>query len=270
MGKEKVITKTVKFGEEERTVEIHMPTPKIEAEANMYSSQVFAKLVKSKDEDGNPNYILRAQLNDFMKDAGIYTDEDIKAIEKLGEKIASCEKELSTGGKTKSQGRKIAIDLRSARYQLLMLLAKRLEYDKNTVEHYAANARMDFLISKCITYEGGVKIFNTVEDYQTDSFMHEALAEVVRDFANMVSDYDPDFDRKLPENKFLLKFGFCNEDLDLVNSDGQKVDEDGDLIDDEGFKIDNTGRRINSEEFELGEFLDDEELVPTEQEEVKS
>ena len=69
-----------------------MPTPKVEAEANMYSSQGFAKLVKSKDETVIQIIFCGSNQNDFMKDAGIYTDEDIKGYWKTGEKNSKLKK----------------------------------------------------------------------------------------------------------------------------------------------------------------------------------
>lgn len=252
MGKETVITRQVKIGADTKTVEIHKPSAKIETEANMIASKVFARLVREKNEDGSPAYMLRAQLNDNLAKMGIYTDEDIERLTSLSEKIRANEEKLAKGGIKKSEGRNISIELRRLRYSLIMLLSKQVEYDKNTVEHYSENAKMNYLITKCITFEGGSPIFNSVEDYESDELLRGALDEVIREFAGIVSDYDPDAEKKLPENKFLKTYGFCDDNYRLINKNGQFVDVDGNIITEDQ-------EEIVEDKSVLGEFLDDED-----------
>ena len=56
----------VKMGDEVRKIEVRKPTPKVDAEANMASSKVFAKLIKEKGEDNKAAFILRSQLNSYL------------------------------------------------------------------------------------------------------------------------------------------------------------------------------------------------------------
>lgn len=261
MEKEVVKVLEVNIGGELKKIEVHKPTPKIDAQANMESSKVFTKLIKAKTEDGSAAFILRSQLNDFLAKAGVYTEQDIEDLTVFSERIKELEDILSKGGKKKSEGKKFAIELKRLRLALYSLLIKQAEYDRNTVEHYAENARMDYLITKCIQFEGGGQIFKNVEDYESDETMQKALAEPIKELASMVSSYDPDFEKNLPENRFLIKYGFCNQDLRLVNSDGKFVDENGNLVDQDGNIIDETPKKES-----VGEFLDDEEetTVPDE------
>lgn len=151
MSEEKFV---VKIGEEDKNIVVKHPTPRIEAEANMHASRVFSKLSKERG-DGNDGLLLRAQLDKFLRDAGLYTDDDIKVISDLSDKITEYEKKLTDGGVKKSEGRTIAIELRRARYNLLLLLAKRMEYDKNTIEHFSENARINYIIVKSLLDENG-------------------------------------------------------------------------------------------------------------------
>jgi hypothetical protein len=259
MEKEAVKVIEVNIGGEVKKVEVHKPTPKIEAQANMESSKVFAKLIKAKNEDGTAAFILRSQLNDFLAQNGVYTEQDIEDLTIFSERIKELEETLSKGGKKKSEGKAAAIELKKLRLALYSLLIKQAEYDKNTVEHYADNARMDYLITKCITFEGGGQIFKNVEDYESDDLMQKAFAEPIRELASIVSSYDPDFEKNLPENKFLIKYGFCNEDLRFINKDGKFVDEHGNLVDQDGNRIDSEPKKES-----VGEFLDDEDVVTIE------
>lgn len=243
----------IKFGEDVRTVIVKLPTPKLEAEANMYSSQIFARLIKKTDDDGNPAFLLRSQLDDYLQKIGLYTNEDILQISKIHDEIKQKESVLEKGGIKKSDGKKIALDIRRLRYNLIILLTKRHEYDKNTVEYYAENGRFNYLVSKCLFFDSGEQIFNSVEDYESDTTMKGVLDEPIRRLATLTSTYDQDFEHKLIENKFLKKFGYCNDDYELVNSEGKRVNENGELVDDNGNKIEEENKdRV------VGEFLDDE------------
>ncbi len=256
MEKEALKIVEVNIGGELKKIEVHKPTPKIEGQANMESSKVFARLIKSKNADGSPAFILRAQLNDFLANAGVYSEQDIEDLNAFSGRIRELEETLSKGGKKKSEGKAAAIELKKLRIALYGLLVKQAEYDKNTVEHYSENARMDYLVTRCITFEGGDPIFKSVEDYEADEIMQKALEAPIRELASIVSSYDPDFEKNLPENKFLLKYGYCNNDLRLVSAEGKFVDEYGNLVDEDGNKI------VTEEKKEsVGEFIDDDEEV---------
>ena len=247
----------VKIGTEEKEIVIKHPTPRIEAEANMYASKVFSKLIKQKKDDPDGSLLLRAQLDEYLKDMGLYTDEDIDQIKALGAEVEKLETSLIKGGIKKQEGREIAINLRRARLTLLIMLAKRLEYDKNTIEHHSENARVNYIISKCLCDENGAPIFNSVEDYEFDeTSLKSDLDDCIRKIASMCSTYDQDYESKLVENKFLKKFGFCNDKFDLVDANGNLVNEKGQRIDSDGNLLDDNGNVIVVEK-EVGEFLED-------------
>lgn len=256
MSEEKFV---VKVGEEDKTIIVKHPTPRVEAEANMHASRVFSKLSKERG-DGNDGLLLRAQLDKFLRDAGLYTDDDIKVISDLSDKITDLEAKLTApvSGTKKSEGRTIAIELRRSRYNLLLLLAKRMEYDKNTIEHFSENARINYIIVKSLLDENGAQIFKSVEDYEFDETgLKEALDLPIRKIASMSSVYDTDYESKLVENKFLKKYGFCNDEFDLIDSNGNRVNEKGQRVDEEGNLLDESGNLIKVAEKEIGEFLED-------------
>lgn len=251
---QEIKTVTIKVGDEDRVVEVRKPTPKIEAEANMAASKVFAKLVKEKGEDGKAAFILRSQLNTYLANIGIYSEEDIDDINTFSERIKELEEFLSKGGKKKSEGKKAAIELRQFRYGIYVLLARQSEFDKNTVEHYADNARMDYLITKCICYEGGIPVFKNVAEYESDKDMQELMEEPIKILAGIVSQYDPDFEKKLPENEFLKKYNYCDDKYRLIDADGNLIDGNGDRVDEDGNKLEKVEKPVA-----VGEFEDDDE-----------
>lgn len=244
-------------GSEEKEFIVKHPTPRVEAEANMHASRVFAKLIKDKQNDDSC-LLLRSQLDGYLRDVGLYTDADIKNISEATKEIDRLEAVLAKGGIKKSEGKKLAIDLRKNRYWLLSLLAKRMEYDKNTIEHHSENARINYIISKCLCNADGSPVFSSVDDYEFDETgLKDDLYALIQRIGALCSSYDPDYEKKLPENKFLIKYGFCNEDFDLVDANGNLVNEKGERIDKDGNKLDENGNKIVIEKV-VGEFLDDD------------
>ena len=65
---------------------------------------------------------------------------------------------------------------------------------------------------------------------------------------------DKDFEKKLPENKFLSKFEYVNEELSLINKEGVTVDTKGRRINDEGHYLDEDGNRVDID----GHLLDED------------
>lgn len=256
----------IKVGDGEKNILVNKPNDTQETDADIYSSQVFAKLAKEKTEDGKPAYLVRAKLDEFLKEIGIYTIEDIQRLGTVAEEIGKLEDKLHAGQISKLDGKKTAIKLRELRYEMLLLLNKKAEYDKHTIEHHCQNARMDFLITKCITFENKEPIFKSVKDYKEDDVIKPLMMDAITYLASLVSNYDVDYEKNLIENKFLLKFNYCDEDLTLVdpetgqyvNEDGDPINEDGELIDKDGNVIDQDGDQV---EKELGDFFD-EDVTP--------
>jgi hypothetical protein len=58
-----------------------------------------------------------------------------------------------------------------------------------------------------------------------------------------LEDARKDWEKDLPENKFLVEFNFVNEDLELVNEDGHLVDSQGKLINKDGRYVDKEGNK---------------------------
>ncbi len=77
-----------------------------------------------------------------------------------------------------------------------------------------------------------------------------------------------DYMKDLPENQFLRKYNFMNDDLRLINKEGKLVDREGHLVDDEGRYlnddgefVDKLGNPVDADgnfNFEFSEFLDDD------------
>lgn len=199
-----------------------------------------------------------------MRDKGIWDEK--KELEQLeiGQKLVELEQALfikkGRSAKVKAaEGKKIAIQMRILRLRLRELVSERISLENNTAESLADNAKFDFLVSACTYHENGQKVYNSLEDY-TNASDSEVAFSAATALASMLYNLDQGFESRLPENKFLKMFGFCDDDLSLVDTEGQRVDPQGRKINDLGQLLDDEDRVIDSE----GNLLDkDGNYIPT-------
>jgi hypothetical protein len=216
--------------------------------------------------------LLRQKLEDHMREQGIWDDVKQKRYDEVNATILGGEKKLAKGGISLSQAKTLALDMRMARGELRELIAERTIMDGNTAEGQADNARFNALVSECIVSvdNNNVKRFDNVEDYDTVAAEPWAI-EAASQLANMLYDLDPNYDKNLPENKFLQDYKFIDKELRLVNDDEHLVDFEGRLINEEGrfiaydddgevYFIDREGSPLTEEgdyAVEFEPFLDD-------------
>jgi len=115
--------------------------------------------------------------------------------------------------------------------------------------------------------ETGEPVFKDLDDYLENGDKEEAFrgAEIL---AAMMFQLDKNHEAGLPENKFLKKWKFVDEELRLVNKNGHLIDTEGRLINDDGHYVDEAGelvdvegRRVDDEgnyQVEQAPFLDDD------------
>ena len=100
-------------------------------------------------------------------------------------------------------------------------------------------------MSACLVYTDSKETyFKGYQDYLKRS--SEPISVLAaQHLASMIYGLDSDYEEKLPENKFLTKYKFIDNNLRLINKEGHLIDENGKLIDE-------SGRYVN----EKGEFVD--------------
>jgi len=191
--------------------------------------------------------MLRDELQRKLKEKGAWTDSQDVEYDEIGTKIASGTKRLAEGGFSLKEARKLAIEisvLRNKRRDLLMEISK---LDNVTVEGQAENASFNYLVSACLVYNEGdkeVKYFSGLEDYLNRG-NSEVATTAANTLAGLLYDIGTDAEKNLPENKFLLEYGFVNDELGFINKDGRKIDADGRLVDDDGRLINEDGKFVD-------------------------
>jgi hypothetical protein len=231
-------TFTFNVGGREQEFSIKSPSLADQREAQKVYNQAFSDAVKS-------GCIVRARLDDLLKEQGLWDDNKQIKFNTIQQEILDCEKSLAKGGISLKSAKDIAVKMKKLREDLRDLISVRTNLDNHTAEGQADNARFNYLISAGLVYSSTKdKYFKNYEDYLARASEPIAV-KAAQILANMLYGLDSDYEKKLPENKFLIKYKFVDDRLRLVNKDGHLVDSEGRLIDE-------FGRFIN----EKGEYVD--------------
>ena len=210
----------------------------------------------------------KQELETLLETRGIWTKEKKKKQQKILDEISTLEKSLylgPRGSKLKtSEGKRIAIEMRKKRIELRDLLAQKVVLEQNTAESLSDNAKFDYIVAHCTYDSNEQRIYEDLDDYSNRNEDPIAFA-AAQALAEMMYSLDKNFEENLPENKFLKKFEYINEDMHLVNATGHKVDTEGRLINDEGHYINDEGERVDID----GHLLNEDGIyVPTHEFEV--
>lgn len=241
--------------------------PKVDEirKANEVRSQSFNEALQRGD-------MLREQLESELRKRKLWSDSREEEYQGLRQSILDGEYKLKKGGIKLAKAKKVAMDMSESRQQMITLLSSRTDLDSNTCEGKADAARFNYLFAVCLVYDDTDESYfdNGLDDYLLNQDDPVALAGASH-FYYLLSGSE-NVDERLPENQFLKRFNFVNEDYRLVDDDGKLVDGEGRHIDeygslirwtsDEEFEyIDTEGRKVNDSgdyEVEFTPFLDDE------------
>jgi len=186
--------------------------------------------------------LTKKELDVLLEKRGIWTKKEKGLQEDKVLEIGKLEKDLYLSEENRSieAGKELAIQIRKKRLELRDLLATKVSMEANTAEALADNARFDHLVSQCLYDESNTKkIYSSLEEYNQKADDPLAAAGAAK-LAESMYGLDREFEANLPENNWLRTFELVDEDLNIVNKEGQMVDLGG--------------RRINN----LGQYVDDD------------
>lgn len=233
--------------------EIKAATLADQRESQKVYNQAFSDAVKS-------GSIVRAKLDDLLKEQGLWDDKKEIEFKTLQKQILENEKKLAKGGISLKAAKNIAVEMQRLRNDLRDLISVKTNLDSHTAEGQADNARFNYLVSSCVVYKNnGNKYFKSYEDYLNRAADTVSILAAQK-LASIMYGLDNDFEKKLPENKFLIKYKFVNDNLQLVDDKGRLVDEDGRLIDKNGRFINDEGKFVDKDGnlvSESGDFVVD-------------
>jgi hypothetical protein len=219
-----------------------------------------ASLVK---ENAGKRLLLRSQVNDFLKSAGVWTDEDQAKVEGLNAEVDSILAKLRKGGLKISEGRELCIKVMDKRKEIVQVMSKRQIFDNTTIESMAEDERMDYLIYACTVYsENGSPYWDSFEDMKNDK-LSEAYNRASVAAYDVIFNVNSEFEKNLPENKWLKKYSFVDDDLNYTDrKTGKRVDRDGNPIEQLEEDIKKRIENLNGDIEEEQPFIDDETNEP--------
>ena len=221
--------------------EVELEFVSAKAEDLMGANKIYNKIFASLLNEGG---LLRKRLSDKLREQGLWGDEKQTELERLQKSIIDKTYKLHKGKIKLSKAKEIALDVKKDRAKQSELLVSYNEYDNNTIEGQADNARFNYMVYACTVYSENKKRY--FESY--DKFLESSDPVTIvaaEKYASEFYSFDPDFEDSLPENQFLKKFNFTDDKLRLINAKGKLVDEDGNLIDEFGNRIDSKGNIVD-------------------------
>ena len=200
----------------------------IEQADKVYAVKV-ASLVR---ENSNKRLLLRSQIDDFLKQAGIWTKDDDTKVRKLHSEINSLISKIAGGGMKLSEGRKICIDVMQKRREIIQTTMKRQVFDDTTIESMAEAEKIDYFIYSCTVYsDSGKNYWESFEDMKNDK-LSEVYRRSYSAALELIYNVSPDFEKEFPENKWLRKYSFIDKELNYIDrKTGRKVDQNGIPVD---------------------------------------
>jgi hypothetical protein len=249
------------------------------------ADQIYAIKVATliKESVGRKKLLTRSDLDKFLKEHEIWTEQDEKKLAELRSELEDKLNKLKKGGiLLKAVGRPLAISVMDTRKEMVKLMSKRQIFDDTTIESIAENEKTDYLVYACTVYEDqGNNYWDSFEDMKNDK-LSDSYRKASLIIAQMVYNINPEFEKNLPENKWLKKHNFIDADLNYIDSkSGSKVDRDGrpvveleaevqkqidilqgDIEEETPYLDDDTGKPIVTEQTE--ETSDEKEAVSTE------
>ena len=265
---------TVTIDNEEKAFCVRSPSLEDQREAQKVYNTAFTDAITS-------NSVVRAKMDDVLEKQGLWNKEKQIKYQELQDELFHAEKRLAQGGFALKEAKELALKMKELRLEIRDLISVRTSLDNHSAEGQADNARFIFLVSACVVYKdnNNKRYFKDLADYMDKTDDPVALAGAQK-LANILYNLDNNFEKNLPENKFLKKYRFVNDDLRLIDKQGRTIDSEGRLvdansrfIDEEGNFVDKDGNRVD----EKGEyivdaqpFLDDDGNPVTLEEETKN
>jgi hypothetical protein len=240
---------------------VRSPSLNDQREAQKTYNQAFTDAIKSKS-------VVRAKMDDLLEEQGLWNKEKQRKFSDLQQELLDGEKRLAKGGFGLKDAKDLALKMKEIRAEIRDLISVRTSLDNHSAEGQADNARFNYLVSACVVYKDtNEPYFKSLEEYLNKADDPVALLGAQK-LANIIYGLDNNFEKTLPENKFLQKYKFVDEKLRLVDKQGRLVDAEGRLIDEnnrfideQGNFVDKFGNRVDLEGdyvVEAQPFLDEE------------
>jgi len=218
----------------------------------------IASLIKLKERP-----LLRSELEKFLKQNGMWSAEDQSTLDSVNQDINNLLGKLRSGGIKLSEGREIAVSITDRRQQLVDLMQKRQSFDDSTIESMADNEKTDYFIYACTRDSStGNRYWDSFNDMKADKDS-DAYKNAMSLSMSVLYGIDPEFEKNLPENKWLRKYNYLDENLSFIDRiTGKYVNRDGTPIEEVQDALIEKLQSIVGDIEEEVPFIDDETGLP--------
>ena len=221
---------------------------KITPEIRFESQKWFAKALNDAMRGGYP---LRIEMERELENRKAYDPaEDEKKATDIRKNIKDLEIKLRQGivgdrKMTKDEGKALALQIRSERAKLREIGTAVANFFSNTAENFASGEQMQYWLYACTVHaDTGAKYWESYEKFKTDT-ESEVYKKAAEEFLALITGVDKLDDAERYENRWLLKMGYLDKDLNLIDGQGRTVDIDGKLIDKNGRYVDASGAFVD-------------------------
>lgn len=237
-----------------KKVTIRKPSAKDIDQADTIRAAKVAEIIKSKEK-----ILSRYEIDGYLRSNGIWTVEDEQKVVDINKEIHALLEKLRKGGLKISEGREIAVSITKKRIEAIRVSSKRRVFDDSTIESQAEHERNDYLAFACtVDNETGEQLWDTWEDFKEDR-SSDAYYTCAQNLISVLNDDADEFEKKLPENRWLRKYGFIDDELRYTDrKTGKFVDEDGNPIEKNNKEIIDQIQDLQGEINEESPFVDDE------------
>ena len=227
---------------------------------HIYATKIAALV---KESSPRKKLLLRSDVDKFLKANGVWTQEDEDNVAKFRTEIEANLAKLNKGGMKRSEGKQLAMEITDKRREIIRIMTKRQIFDDVTIESMAENEKVDYLIYICTVYaDSGDNYWDSFEDMKNDK-LSEAYRKASIIVAETVYNIDPNFERNLPENKWLHKYGYIDDELNYVDpKTGERVNRDGKPVKQLEEELKELIEKSNSDIKEEAPFIDDDTGEP--------
>lgn len=189
-----------------------------------------AKVARLFRQKGDNKLLSRVELAKYLEDNDIWTKKDEEKVIQLNKDIVELLEKLKNknGKMTLAEGRKVCLQINDKRLEIIRVSEKRQYLDDVTMEAIAEQEKIDFLVYISTVYpDTGKNYWESFEDMKNDK-NGPVFNLAYRNSIKNIYGYDPDYEKQLPENKWLVKYKFKNEEGYYTDrKTGQVVDRDG-------------------------------------------
>lgn len=158
-----------------------------------------------------------AEIDSMIKSRNLEDESHIKEKDALVDELLELEQKLNNEELSKDEKFNAASELMLVRRKLLALNTRLQPMYEVTAEQAAQDARNRLMFIRCfINLDTNKPYFATQEEFNSapDS---EEIGNAFKEFLFYIYNLDPNFEKDLPENKWLVEHEYLDENLQLID-----------------------------------------------------